>query len=139
MTHHARRLTHVLTTMTLALGLLVLAAAGASAHDAFAGTWTSIDTDGSNQTLYVGGSGQAGRHAVSLFDDMASMACDGAPARAQGSGVVEGGTLYWQGTVTCPAGGRGPATGRVGGFELTYNEGTDTLTDASGVVWHRGS
>jgi hypothetical protein len=119
--------------------LLVLAVPVAHAQSVFTGTWTSTDLDGSNQTLWISGSGAAGRHAVSLFDDAASQACAGAPARAQGSGLAEDGVLMWSGTITCPGTGKGPIQGRVGLMTLMYDEGSDTLVDDSGVVWDRAS
>ena len=132
-----RRFVQVPVILIVALTLLALAAPAATAADGFRGTWTSTDTDLSNQTLWINGSGQTGRYAVSLYDDAASQACGGAPARAQGSGWAEGDTLYWGGTVTCPGTGRGPVTGRIGIAALMYDADTDTLIDDAGIVWYR--
>jgi hypothetical protein len=120
--------------------VLTAVALGASAaasprDDAFRGTWTSIDVDGSNQTLAIQGSGQTGHHAMFLFDDSATTACDGSPAHLQGSGVVEGDSLVMIGTLTCMPGGN-PLRGRTSvGF--VHDPGTDTLSDDSGVTWYR--
>ena len=130
-----RRFLHVSTMMAVAATLLVLTAPMATAQDVFTGTWTSIDTDGSNQTIVIYGTGQRGRHAITYFDDAATSACGGAPARLQGSGVVEGDTLFWSSPIICPGTGKGPVIGRVDLF-LTHDETTDTLFDGS-VDWHR--
>ena len=131
------RWTALLLIATAALTLAPRFATEPAAQQAFRGTWTSTDVDGSNQILWIRGSRQTGHYAVRLFDDAATAACAGAPARAQGSGIIEGETLTWTATVTCPGTGRGPATGRIGPLALTYDEATDTLVDDSGVVWHR--
>ena len=80
------------------------------------------------------GSGQ-GRLAMFLFDDSATIACHGSPAHVQGSGVVDGAHLLMRGTLTCIPGGN-PLTGRVS-LRFVYHSGSDTLTDDSGVRWHR--
>ncbi|KRE99256.1 hypothetical protein ASG88_16175 [Nocardioides sp. Soil777] len=120
----------------LVAGLVVgLAAPPAlAAQGTLAGTWSSIDTDGSSQTLTVTGSGN-GAYAMSLFDDAATL-CGGAPARATGSGRVEEDRLLSRVSVVCLPGGnllRG-----VIGIGYTYDAGADTLTDDFGVVWSRG-
>jgi hypothetical protein len=104
--------------------------------DVFLGTWTSIDLDGSHQTLDVRGSGQEGHHAMFLFDDSATRNCDGTPAHAQGSGVVDGNRLVMTGQLTCVPGGN-PLRGFQISFGFQYDPGTDTLTDDSGVTWYR--
>jgi hypothetical protein len=119
--------------------ILLLAPAGARSSaspstDAFVGGWTSTDLDGSHQELSIRGSGQ-GTHAVSLFDDAASVACDGSAAHFQGTGDAEGNSLTVTGTLTCQPGGN-PLAGRIA-IGFSYSPGTDTLTDESGVVWAR--
>jgi hypothetical protein len=99
-----------------------------------AGTWTSIDHDGSNQTLDVMGSGN-NVYAISLFDDSATSACDGAPAKLVGTGVLDGEELSMRGTVVCLPGGNQFRFRIDFGFE--YDAQADTLTDVTGVVWHR--
>lgn len=91
-----------------------------------------MDLDGSHQTLDVRGSGH---HAMFLFDESATTACNGTPAHVQGSGVVDGNSLVMTGPLTCVPGGN-PLRGPVSlGFQ--YDPGTDTLTDDSGVTWYR--
>ena len=124
----------------LSLGVLVLgvvlvlgAPPAAAAQGDLAGTWTSIDTDGSNQTLTITGSG-ARVYAMSLFDDSASL-CDGAPASANGSGRVDGEDLFMRVAAVCLPGGN-----RLRGvidIAFTYDAASDTLTDSFGVVWSR--
>jgi hypothetical protein len=117
-------------------GLVVCLAAppAFAAQGTLAGTWSSIDTDGSNQTLTVTGSGK-GAYAMSLFDDSASL-CDGDPARATGSGRLEEDQLFSRVSVVCLPGGN--VLRGVIGIGYTYDAGADTLTDDFGVVWSRG-
>ena len=102
--------------------------------DVFHGTWSSTDLDGSHQKLSIRGSGP-GIHAMRLYDDSASVACDGFPAHVQGTGSVEGNSLVMTGTLTCQPGGNWLAD-RIS-LSFTYSPGTDTLTDESGVTWVR--
>jgi hypothetical protein len=109
------------------LGAQLLVALPASAAEVpFNGTWTSVDTDGSNQQLIVRGSGSHSR-AVTLLDD-AGTVCGGPPATVSGAATMRG-------PVTCQPGGN-PFHGRVL-VEFLYDSGTDTLVEQSGVVWHR--
>jgi hypothetical protein len=124
----------------ISLGVLVVglvAGLGAppavAAQGSLAGSWTSIDTDGSNQTLTITGSGHR-VYATSLFDDSATL-CDGAPAMATGSGTVVEEELFTRVSAVCLPGGnllRG-----VIGIGYVYDAGTDTLTDDFGIVWSR--
>ena len=132
-----RRLTISVATLSMLCALIIGPTATAAPKDVFVGTWTSIDTDGSNQILFIMGSGARGRHAVMVEDDAATRACHGAPAHVQGSGTVEGNVLSWFFTVSCPGTGRPPFNGRTGPGSFTYRPGTDTLIDDSGVIWHR--
>ena len=133
-----RRLTLSIATLSMLCALVTGPTAAASASkDAFVGTWTSIDTDGSNQVLFIMGAGARGRHAVMVEDDAATVACGGAPAHVQGSGTVERNVLSWFFTVSSPGTGRPPFHGRTGPGSFTYRSGTDTLIDDAGVIWHR--
>ena len=128
----------VLVGMCLLVLAAVVPGVGASASpgdDLFRGSWTSIDIDGSHQTLDIRGSGRSGHYAVVLFDDSATVSCHGSPARLQGSGLAEGNTLFVTGTLTCMPGGN-PLRGRIS-ISFVYNPGTDTLTDEFGVTWYR--
>jgi Flp pilus assembly pilin Flp len=99
------------------------------------GTWTSIDNDGSHQTLEIRGSGRGGTYAMKLFDESATAACGGRPAQLAGPGSVSGNDLLVTGALVCLAGGN-PLTGRIT-VAFTYSPGADTLADEFGVVWHR--
>jgi len=127
----------VVTLSMLSAAVVGPTVAASAATDVFVGTWTSIDNDGSHQSLFIMGSGARGRHAVFVVDDAATVACGGAPAHVQGSGRVEGNVLSWFFTVTCPGTGAPPFTGRTGPGSFTYRVGTDTLRDDAGVIWHR--
>lgn len=98
----------------------------------FAGTWNSIDTDGSNQTMKISGSAK-GALGVRYFDDAATV-CGGDPARFAGSGHVEGDVLEADVLLVCIPGGN--VFGHIT-IEATYDASTDTLSDPSGVVWTR--
>ena len=74
-----RRSVLSIATVSMLCALVIgptMSASGAP-KDAFVGTWTSIDTDGSNQILFIMGSGSRGRHAVMVEDDAATVACQG--------------------------------------------------------------
>lgn len=120
--------------------LVAIASVGATGHavaaqdSVFAGTWTSIDTDGSNQTLRITGSGQ-GSFSVFYFDDSATSACGGAPAQLVGTGDADGDVLVTVGTIVCRPGGNFLRFRISVGYE--YSAGTDTLTDDFGVTWSR--
>ena len=119
--------------LALTLGPVTAALA---VDDVFQGTWTAIDSDGSNLTLTIQGSGTGGRHAVRELDDSASV-CGGAPASVQGWGTVDGDTMDVLWTLACQPGGnpfRGPVT-----EIFTYDPGSDTLTDSLGIVFHRAT
>ncbi|HET7821415.1 MAG TPA: hypothetical protein VFL10_07800 [Ornithinibacter sp.] len=110
-----------------------LAPAGAAAEASpFAGTWTSIDTDGSNQTMKISGSTK-GALGVRYFDDVATV-CGGDPARFAGTGRVDGDVLVADVLLVCIPGGN--VFGHIT-IEATYDASTDTLSDPSGVVWTR--
>jgi hypothetical protein len=122
-------------SLVLAAGALGGGASASPTNDVFLGSWISIDTDGSHQTLDIRGSGQSGHYAVVLFDDSATVGCHGSPARFQGAGLAEGNSLLVTGTLTCLPGGN-PVKGRIS-IRFVYHPGTDTLSDESGVTWYR--
>jgi hypothetical protein len=129
------RTTRTLLCVLFALGISLLGGNAVAANDSpFLGTWTSVDLDGSNQSLTISGGG-SGNVAVSLYDDAATTACGGAPARFAGSGAVHGNDLVTTGAITCVPGGN-PVRGRLS-LDFHYDAATDTLTDFSGVVWRR--
>jgi hypothetical protein len=130
-------------TLTLVTAVILAAAsavltptAASAASGALAGTWTSIDNDGSTQTLDITGSG---RHAYSMVyvDESATSACDGNPAQVSGPGYVEGEDLVMVGSLVCLPGGNDLRT-RITLF-FDYDAGADTLTDSFGIVWERAS
>ena len=117
----------------LAILATALAPAGAAAESSpFSGTWTSVDTDGSNQTMTISGSTR-GALGVRYYDDRATV-CGGDPARFAGPGRVDGDVLVADVLLVCIPGGNifGHIT-----VETAYDAATDTLNDPSGVVWTR--
>jgi hypothetical protein len=121
-------------TIGLVTSLVLGAPPATAAQGELAGTWTSIDTDGSNQTLNITWSGK-GAYAVAYFDEAAGTLCGGAPAMANGSGRVDGNTLFTRGAAVCLPGGN--LLHGVIGIDYTYDAASDTLTDNFGVVWSR--
>ena len=120
--------------VVVAAGLLATAPT-AFGDDAFGGTWTSIDTDGSHQVLDVS-SRATTRRPASLVDFGATV-CGGSPARLSGSATVDGDALYLTGALTCRPGGN-PFPGRLTVI-FVYDVNSDTLVDGSGVIWERAS
>jgi hypothetical protein len=107
---------------------------GGAASGGLAGTWTSLDTDGSTQTLSITGSGDKA-YAMVYGDESATGACNGAPARIVGPGFVDGNVVVFEGTLVCLPGGNPFRSRLTLGFG--YDAGSDTLTDSFGIVWHR--
>jgi len=128
------------TLLSIAAGAIfacvsaILAPTAWAASGGLAGAWASVDTDGSNQTLDISGSG---RNAYSMvyYDESATGACNGAPARIVGPGFVAGNEVAMIGTLVCLPGGNVFRSRLAIGFG--YDAGTDTLTDSFGIVWHR--
>lgn len=122
----------ILGVLLIGLAVGLGAPPAVAAQGNLAGNWTSIDTDGSNQTLTITGSGRR-VYAMSLSDDAASL-CGGAPALATGSGRLEEDKLLMRAAVVCLPGGnvlRGVIS--IGFIQA----GVDTLIDDFGVVWSR--
>jgi hypothetical protein len=128
-----RKLLTLIATVIMIGATLLSGSAQAASDSPFLGTWTSVDTDGSNQWLRINGGG-SDNYAMFLYDDSASV-CGGAPARFTGSGTADGDTLIFGGTLTCAGGGNVIRERLALEFEL--DSGADTLTDFSGVVWQR--
>ena len=122
-------------SLVLAVVVLGVPASASPRDDVFRGSWTSIDNDGSRQTMDIRGSGQSGHYAMVLFDASATASCHGSPARFQGPGVADGNRLVMTGALTCKPGGN-PLKGRIS-IGFVYNPATDTLTDDFGVTWYR--
>ena len=114
------------------LGTTLAPASAAAEASPFAGTWASIDTDGSNQTMKISGSTK-GALGVRYFDDVATV-CGGDAARFAGTGRVDGDVLEADVLLVCIPGGN--VFGHIT-IEATYDASTDTLSDPSGVVWTR--
>ena len=110
--------------------------AAAESRD-FLGRWTSIDSDGSHQTLWIRGTAAHDPRnvAITYQDDFASQACDGDPAKVTGTGRFDGDVLVMRGALTCTPGGNW-IHGRID-LGYTYDSGNDTLVDFDGIVWER--
>ena len=129
------RIERLLICTVFALGVSLLGGSAQAANTSpFLGTWTSTDLDGSSQSLMISGGG-SDNYAMFLYDDAATSACGGAPARATGSGSGDGDDLLMQATLSCLPGGN-VIRGRIV-LDFHYDAATDSLTDFSGVVWQR--
>ena len=119
---------------TVALLLVAAPATAASPSSDFTGSWTSVDTDGSSQTLKV----SSGATPTVVYQDFYASGCDtfAGPAThwtAAGEGSISGDTM----NVAFHKSGCG--TFLQGGYEdmYVYDEATDTLVDAFGITWFR--
>lgn len=128
------------TLLSIAAGAIfacvsaMLAPSAWAASGGLAGRWSSVDGDGSTQTLSITGSGGQA-YAIVYDDESATGACSGAPARIVGPGFVDGNDVVMEGTLVCLPGGN-PFRSRLA-IGFSYDAGTDTLTDSFGIVWHR--
>jgi len=118
----------------IALTFVLVSGTTAKPSDPFKGVWTSIDTDGSNQTISFGGSDSL--RFVHYFDDGAS-ACgwpeDNVTATLNGVGTVSGDTITTDLDGQCNGTGQDLSSSAT----YTYHSGNDTLTDNFGVIWNR--
>jgi hypothetical protein len=122
-------------SVLLAAGAVSTAPPAAAAQGSLSGEWASIDLDGSNQTLRITGTGSP-TYAMLLEDDATSEVCGGAPAALVGTGRLDGDELLMRGIIVCLPGGNA-LPGEHLDFSFEYDAAADTLTDFTGVVWHR--
>ena len=129
-----RKLSTVLAIWLAAASLLAIVPSVAAAGAGVAGTWVSIDSDGSTQMLAIG----RGSAPAVTYQDFYASSCDGAgsPAThfvATGRGTLDGDSLW----VDFRKGG----CGRVGigafGLGFAYDGATDSMTDDFGITWVR--
>ncbi|HEV8282533.1 MAG TPA: hypothetical protein VGQ02_11775 [Candidatus Limnocylindrales bacterium] len=118
----------------LAMALFITASSVSGAGSVFAGTWVSIDFDGSTQALVVSG----GTSPRVTFEDFYASSCDlnGSPAThwvSAGQGTVDGNTM----SVDFHKSGCGVFS--IGAYSDVwfYDPATDTLTDSVGITWSR--
>jgi len=121
-------------SITAGVALAVLPSTAWASSGGLAGSWTSVDGDGSLQTLDIAGSGQR-TYSMVYFDESATGACNGSPARVSGPGFVDADEVVMFGTLVCLPGGNVFRSRLTLGYE--YDANTDTLTDSFGIVWHR--
>lgn len=109
--------------------------------DALVGTWESIDTDGSYQTMDIRAVDGDGYEVV--VDDDGASVCSGAPSTMTGTGRLDGAALVIPTPkLTCGDGStRVPLDGssleELRDYTLVHDPATDTLTDSLGVQWWR--
>jgi hypothetical protein len=124
------------TVLSVAAGVVLafLPATAWASTGGLAGSWTSVDNDGSLQTLDITGSGEKA-YSMVYYDESATGVCDGAPARVSGPGFVVDDGVVMFGTLVCQPGGNVLRSRLTLAYE--YDAGTDTLTDSFGIVWSR--
>ncbi len=133
-----KRLTVLTLSIVLVLLLSVTLPVSATSNHAFRGHWTGIDLDGSNLALTFNEQSRSGGNVFDIqeTDDMCTL-CGGPPAKMIGVGYLAGAntlnasTVWW----TVPTGNPVFPFPNV---TYTYDPLTDTITDFSGVVFHRG-
>ena len=118
------------------IGAIPAAVVASNPPDPFAGSYRSIDVDGSHQLIAFGGpvSGQyAGYRAVFYLDDSATI-CGGDRAFAKGVGSIDGDSISVALEVSC-----GSVANQVGEdfIVFTFDQAAGTLTDTYGIVWTR--
>lgn len=100
----------------------------------FNGDWSSIDVDGSRQEMYISFD-EEGRYPISFIDHAANF-CDGSPIIGRGAGQIgSDGAMHTELDVRC-LGELEKSADNVD-YWLTYDEASDTLTDAWGITWNR--
>ena len=138
MKKHVRML--IIATCVLLASVLVMSTALA-ASSPFTGAWDSIDSDGSYQTLRIGGGPGDSQHV--RYYDFGATVCGLDPvtgdflyaASARGNLTASGNSLTGSMPVYCQSGP--PAFWGNANFAFAYDPGTDTLTDGFGIVWSR--
>ena len=129
-----KRLALVLMAGLLA-GLIVVPSVVAARPSPFTGSWTSIDLDGSNQTLAISG-GSVVR--LQYTDFGAPFTCEGGQGEmfvGTLTGAVVGDTLF--AAITAAHCGSKAFPDLEGlAFDFAYDDATDTLFGMD-VVWHR--
>lgn len=126
----------------LAVGLIAALSIGlpsqgsAAPKKLFIGAWEATDVvDGSHMVMGIGGGGGSGVYHLTLFDDMATLACPltWASATAIGFGSADEYDLHVQGLIRCPR------ERMTYSWDTTfvYDPSEGTLTDPLGVIWYR--
>ena len=129
-----RRLLAILAGGLIASAAVLIYALGGDSEPntrAFAGSWSSIDQDGSNQTLAVIRRANTDSYDLTLEDDDAQT-CGGGSVDGTGVGNVAGNRLSFKIRLTCASGPKLEFF-----YPLTYYAADDTLVDRTGVVWSR--
>ena len=130
-----KKLVPLLASASALLVAAMLVVGAAAAPDPFKGKWTSVDIDGSNQTLLVGG-GPAGSYHVRYHDDGATVCAADLSIAASAVGALgsSGDTISGLMPVYCLASPR-YLYDLDSYFQYTYYPATDTLVDQHGTVW----
>ncbi len=123
------------------LASAALISQAAAKKDPFIGVWYSTDTDGSNQSLTIGG-GRGATYHVRYFDDGATV-CGLGPAgeflyAASARGSLAATTVDTiEGNLPVYCLKTPPTLFGASLFRYMYQSSTHTLLDLHGVVWHR--
>ena len=140
-----RKMRTLVLTASLLLALSATSVSVLAAPNPFVGMWESTDTDGSYQTLAIGGGPGMTHHFRYL--DYGATVCGLGPGgeflyKAFGYGTMTEAMLdgypilTGSAQVSCLTSPPTPLP-YLSGFAFTYDAATDTLTDQYGVVWSR--
>lgn len=130
-----RTVMRTIATLAVVVGVAVGAGPASASQGTLAGTWVSVDTDGSSQTLTLHGVGDS-TYSAFLRDDFTTGVCGGPPAKLVGTALAAGDEVLLRGTLVCLPGGN-PIPGVRVAIGLVYDAQTDALVDDVGVVWER--
>ena len=130
-----RKLVPVLASASSLLIAAVLVVGAAAAPDPFKGKWHSTDTDGSNQTLFVGG-GPGSSYHVRYYDDGATVCAPDLSVAASAIGALgrSGDTISGLVPVYCLA--SPPYVYDLHSY-FEYTLVGTTLVDQWGTIWTR--
>jgi hypothetical protein len=130
----------VIRSLLLAVALAVVAGGTVSATSSpFTGSWESIDFDGSYQVMSISGFSSDGRARIALFDSFGTICVNVGASSTTFHGLAdawaEGDEIafVWR-HVGC---GNIEVFYELGGGTFAYDDATDTVSDAGGLIWTR--
>ena len=131
------RRTFIAGGLTLSfLAAAPIAALASEPQEPFTGSYRSVDFDGSNQLLAIGGplGGESSTFRRVIYLDDFGTVCGGARFFAEGVGVIDGPTMSVVFEIYC-----GSAGNLIGEDFITfdYDGATGTLADSYDIVWTR--
>jgi len=136
-----RRVRFLISALSALAMVTLVVSIAAAAPVPFIGAWESIDTDGSDQILTIGG-GAGDTYHVRYYD-FGATTCGLDPVSgdflyaASARGTLAAGGSDLTGTLPLYCQTSPPTHHSTPQFAYTYQPATDTLIDIWGVVWNR--